>query len=444
MRAAGAKRVVRLPVSGAFHSPLMAEVVDELADGVRRRGMARRPGPDHQQRQRRAADGRRTHSHAARRAGAIARSSGSAPSSAWRRTESTSPSNAAREHADRDGEADRSRHAHSERSVTRRASTRPWRSSRGRAGAGIGMTVVTKVLIANRGEIAVRILRACRDLGLPAVVAYSEADRDTLAVRLADEAICIGPAEARKSYLNQPAVISAAMITGCDAIHPGYGFLSRGCHLRRGVRRARADLHRAAARGARAIRVEVRRAAHACRQRTADRAGQQRDRDRRARRARAGRRGRLSGPAQAVGGRRWPRDAARPLAAGDGAVAAARALGGTGRLRRRLASTSRSGSRSRGTSRCRCMVDRHGNGVHLGERDCSIQRRHQKLIEEGPSPAMDDATRERLRDLAIRSVIAAGYESAGHARVPARRARATSTSSRSTAGSRSSIRSPRW
>ena len=86
--------------------------------------------------------------------------------------------------------------------------------------------MINKILIANRGEIAVRILRACRDLGLPAVVAYSEADRDTLAVRLADEAICIGPAEARKSYLNQPAVISAAMITGCDAVHPGYGFLS--------------------------------------------------------------------------------------------------------------------------------------------------------------------------------------------------------------------------
>ena len=84
----------------------------------------------------------------------------------------------------------------------------------------------SKILIANRGEIAVRILRACRDMRVPAVVAFSEADRDTLAVRMADEAICIGPAEARKSYLNQPAVVSAALISGCDAIHPGYGFLS--------------------------------------------------------------------------------------------------------------------------------------------------------------------------------------------------------------------------
>ena len=84
----------------------------------------------------------------------------------------------------------------------------------------------TKILIANRGEIAVRILRACRDLGVPAVVAFSEADRDSLAVQMADEAICIGPGEARRSYLNQPAVVSAALVAGCDAVHPGYGFLS--------------------------------------------------------------------------------------------------------------------------------------------------------------------------------------------------------------------------
>ena len=83
-----------------------------------------------------------------------------------------------------------------------------------------------KVLIANRGEIALRILRACRTLGVDAVVAYSEADRESLPVQLADEAICIGPADARRSYLSSPAVISAAIVTGCDSIHPGYGFLS--------------------------------------------------------------------------------------------------------------------------------------------------------------------------------------------------------------------------
>jgi acetyl/propionyl-CoA carboxylase alpha subunit len=83
-----------------------------------------------------------------------------------------------------------------------------------------------KVLIANRGEIALRILRACRTLGVEAVVAYSEADRESLPVGLADEAICIGPPDAQRSYLSAPAVISAALVTGCDAIHPGYGFLS--------------------------------------------------------------------------------------------------------------------------------------------------------------------------------------------------------------------------
>ena len=83
-----------------------------------------------------------------------------------------------------------------------------------------------KILIANRGEIALRIVRAARALGIEAVVAYSEADRESLPVQLADEAICVGPADARRSYLSAPAVISAAIVTGCDAVHPGYGFLS--------------------------------------------------------------------------------------------------------------------------------------------------------------------------------------------------------------------------
>src|SRR3982750_276606 len=88
-----------------------------------------------------------------------------------------------------------------------------------------------KVLIANRGEIALRIIRACRELGIGAVVAYSEADRDTLPVRLADEAICIGPPAPARSYLHIPSIISAAEMTGCDAIHPGYGFLSENPYI---------------------------------------------------------------------------------------------------------------------------------------------------------------------------------------------------------------------
>jgi acetyl-CoA carboxylase biotin carboxylase subunit len=272
--------------------------------------------------------------------------------------------------------------------------------------------VFAKVLIANRGEIAVRILRACRDLGVPAVVAYSEADRDTLAVRLADEAICIGPAEARRSYLNQPAVVSAAQISGCDAVHPGYGFLSedpdfaevcaahdltfigpRAEVLERfaskyAVRRMLAANGLPTVPGSQGIVTDLRNALE-----------------------QAGEAGYpvLLKPSAGGGGKgmrlvRSPREmeTSLPLARSE----AQAAFGDDSIYFEKWIEESRH-------VEVQVLVDRHGNGVHLGERDCSIQRRHQKLIEEGPSPAMSDAARERLRDLAIRAVVAAGYESVG-------------------------------
>ena len=272
--------------------------------------------------------------------------------------------------------------------------------------------MISKILIANRGEIAVRILRACRDLGIPAVVAFSEADRDTLAVKLADEAICIGPAEARRSYLNQPAVISAAMITGCDAVHPGYGFLSEDATFAEAC-----QAHDLTFIGPRPEVLERFASKYAVRRMLA-----------------------ANGLPMVPGSRGIVTDLGDALdqASESGyPVLLKPSAGGGGRGMRLVRSpremeTSLPLSRSEAQAafgddsvyfekwieearhvEVQVMVDQHGSGVHLGERDCSVQRRHQKIIEEGPSPAMDEPARERLRDLAIRSVVAAGYESAG-------------------------------
>jgi len=269
-----------------------------------------------------------------------------------------------------------------------------------------------KILIANRGEIAVRILRACRDMGVPAVVAYSEADRETLAVRMADEAICIGPAEARKSYLNQPALVSAALITGCDAVHPGYGFLSEDAGFAEVC-----AAHELQFIGPRAEVLErfgskyaVRRmlAAHGLPTVPGSRGilGDLRDALEQA--AEAGYPVLLK-PSAGGGGRgmrlvRSPREmeTSLPLSRSE----AQAAFGDDSVYFEKWIEESRH-------VEVQVLVDRHGNGIHLGERDCSIQRRHQKIIEEAPSPAMSDEARERLRDLALRSVVASGYENVG-------------------------------
>ncbi|MDQ2854624.1 MAG: acetyl-CoA carboxylase biotin carboxylase subunit [Chloroflexota bacterium] len=269
-----------------------------------------------------------------------------------------------------------------------------------------------KILIANRGEIAVRILRACRDMGVPAVVAFSEADRDTLAVHMADEAICIGPAEARKSYLNQSAVVSAALITGCDAIHPGYGFLSEDAGFAEVC--AAHELHfigpRAEVLERFGSKYDVRRMLSAAGLPTVPGShgilGDLKDALDQA--AAAGYPVLLK-PSAGGGGRgmrlvRSPREmeTSLPLARSE----ASAAFGDDSVYFEKWIEESRH-------VEVQVLIDRHGNGIHLGERDCSVQRRHQKIIEEAPSPVMDEAARGRLRDLAIRSVMAAGYESAG-------------------------------
>jgi len=270
----------------------------------------------------------------------------------------------------------------------------------------------SKILIANRGEIAVRILRASRDLGIPAVVAYSEADHDTLAVRMAEEAICIGPSEARKSYLSQPAVVSAALITGCDAVHPGYGFLSEDAGFAEVC-----AAHDLAFIGPRAEVLERFSSKYAVRRMLAANGlptvpgsrGIITDLSDAMDQAQEAGYPVLLKPSAGGGGRgmrlvRSPREmeTSLPLARSE----AQAAFGDDSIYFEKWIEESRH-------VEVQVLVDQHGNGVQLGERDCSIQRRHQKIIEEAPSPAMDDAGRERLRDLAIRSVVAAGYESAG-------------------------------
>src|SRR6476469_1054233 len=269
-----------------------------------------------------------------------------------------------------------------------------------------------KVLIANRGEIALRILRACRALGIEAVVAYSEADRESLAVRLADEAICIGPPDATRSYLSAPAVISAALVTGCDAIHPGYGFLSEdegfaevvAAHDLTFIGPPAGVLERFASKaGTRQLlggyglptipgsNGMLRDEMHALGE--AERIGYPV----------------LIKPSAGGGGKgmrmvRTPRELEAALrvcrseakaAFGDDSLYLERWLDENRHVEVQVA------------------IDRYGHGIHLGERDCSVQRRHQKILEESPTPALGPAARAELAERAVRAAVAAGYENVG-------------------------------
>ena len=272
--------------------------------------------------------------------------------------------------------------------------------------------MIARLLVANRGEIALRILRACRTLGIEAVVAYSEADRESLAALLADEAICIGPADAKRSYLSRSAVISAAVVAGCDAIHPGYGFLSEDAgfaeavaahdlvfvgppagvlerfHNKEATRRLMAAHGLPTIPGSDGVLADD---GHA--RDEAERIGYPV----------------LVKPAAGGGGKgmrlcRTPREleAALPVCRSE-----ARAAFGDDSLYLEC------WLEDNRHVEVQVVVDRFGSAVHLGERDCSVQRRHQKIIEEAPTPALSEAARRELCDRALEAVVAAGYENVG-------------------------------
>ncbi|MBR5556035.1 acetyl-CoA carboxylase biotin carboxylase subunit [bacterium] len=271
--------------------------------------------------------------------------------------------------------------------------------------------MLKKVLIANRGEIAVRIIRACRELGIPTVAIYSQADANSLHVRLATEAYCIGPAQSSQSYLSIPAIISAALVSGADAIHPGYGFMSE-----------RADF------------------AEICEKHGI----------------------KFIGPTAEAMRKMGDKATARktmiennvPVTPGTGILKTAQEVkdfahragypiilkataGGGGKGMRVVRSddeveTNFNLCQSEAQNffgnpdvyaekflenprhiEVQILGDQYGNVVHLGERDCSIQRRHQKLIEEAPSPAIDAKTRSEMGAAAVRAAKAINYEGAG-------------------------------
>ena len=269
-----------------------------------------------------------------------------------------------------------------------------------------------KVLIANRGEIALRVLRACRDLGIPAVVAYSEADRDSLPVRLAQEAVCIGPGPSARSYNNIPAVVTAARVTGADAIHPGYGFLSENAYLadicgQLGLTFVGPSSEAIGKMGDKALARKLMKEAGLpllpgseepllnvrVAQGVAHRLGYP-----------------LILKASAGGGGRGMRvvRSDRDLAASlPVAQAEAEAAFGNGEvyLEKYLEQPRH--------IEVQIIADGRGHVVAVGERECSLQRRHQKLLEEAPAPNLPQRTREALYKAAIRGARAIGYSSVG-------------------------------
>jgi acetyl-CoA carboxylase biotin carboxylase subunit len=271
---------------------------------------------------------------------------------------------------------------------------------------------IGKLLIANRGEIALRILRTCRELGIPTVAVHSTVDRNALHVQLADEAVCVGEAPSSRSYLNIPNILAAATSRGADAIHPGYGFLAENDRFAEicgdhGITFVGPSPESIRAMGDKSTAKT-----------TMQKVGVP---------TIPGSEGLLDSPeaaavlagqmgypvmikATAGGGGRGMRLVPGPeqlenlFKAAQGEAEAA--FGNPGLYMEKFIDRPRH-------VEVQVLADRHGNVVHLGERDCSIQRRHQKLLEEAPSPGLDPALRQRMGEAALEAARSIGYEGAG-------------------------------
>jgi len=269
-----------------------------------------------------------------------------------------------------------------------------------------------KVLIANRGEIALRVIRACRELGVQTVAVYSEADRESLHVRFADDDVCIGPASSRDSYLRIPRIIAAAEITGADAIHPGYGFLAENAEF-----------------------------AETCVASNVTFIGPTADQIRSMGNKASAREAMIKVGVPVVPGTPGPvddSDAALDFAKSIGFPVIIKASAGGGGKGMRVARDVDDFARSFQLARSEALSafgngdvyvekylerprhiefqilgDTFGNILHLGERDCSVQRRHQKLIEEAPSPAVTPTLRQQMGDAAVAGARAINYVGAG-------------------------------
>ncbi len=268
-----------------------------------------------------------------------------------------------------------------------------------------------KVLIANRGEIAVRIIRACKELGVKTVAVYSTADEDSLHVSLADEAYCIGPAPSRDSYLNIPNIISTALLVGADAIHPGYGFMAENAHF-----------------------------AEICRDHNIKFIGPTPEHIRKMGDKATARTTMINNKVPVTPGTDLVDDIekAKPWCEKVGYPVIIKATAGGGGKGMRVANNENELVESFNLAQTEAglafgnsavyiekylvnprhievqvMADQHGNVVHFGERDCSIQRRHQKLLEEAPSPAINEEIRKKMGEAAIAAAKSINYEGAG-------------------------------